>query len=52
MYNKFRQIYLPIIDYNALKEPTYRQAFDTWTHSLDAYCKTVKNITDKVNSAE
>jgi hypothetical protein len=37
MHNKFRQNHLAIIDFNACRGPTYRQVFDPWTHSLDAY---------------
>jgi len=37
MHNKFRQNHLAIIDSSAFRGPTYRQAFDLWTHYWDAY---------------
>ena len=39
MHNKFRQNHLAIIDLNAFRGPAYRQGFDPWTQSLDAYYK-------------
>jgi hypothetical protein len=52
MHNKFRPNHLDIIDFNACRGPTHRQAFDSWTHSLDAYCKNSENIPDKLYNAE
>jgi len=34
-----RQNHLTTIEFDACRRPTYRQAFDSWTHSLHAYCK-------------
>jgi hypothetical protein len=38
IHNKFHQDHLAILDINACRWSTKRQAFDPWTHSLDAYC--------------